>query len=200
VIIVTLVSSCGKRTDAEADARARHKADSIHAIATADSLFAQADTVEGPISLLAQPSLRKSKYESYRLTAGFSWGQSPVGPLLSVMVQSRDSSYVLVTISFPEPERRRTESTKQISKEDFMKIAQYFDSIDFHGMPGTLYSDVQVMDADQYYVESVRDGKYHRIVRTKPIERSVYLLWVEVLGILKNDPELIEMFREKSEL
>ena len=204
--IAALLFSCGKKTDPETEARLRKEeyirhrtADSLKEIATADSLFAVADTVEGPIPNLKQPNLRKSKHESYRLTAGFSWGQSPVGPLFSAMAQDRDSIYVFVTISFPDPERRRTESVKEISKEDFMKIAYYFDSIDFQSMPRVLYSDTQHFDADQFYAESVKDGTYHLIARTKPIERAVYILWTDVLTIVRFDPKVVEMFREKSE-
>ena len=195
-----IVIGCNREAESRAEQQRQWIADSTREAKTRDSLF-QLDVRRSfgeSLKRVQQPQLDSAgSSECYRVYVEFSWGASAVGPILALMTCNYDSSYRMDVTTFPEPERKRVISAKELSEADFRELRRFFDSLQFESVARWSKDDgTSYLDATQFRVESYRNGKYHHVTRAGRVDPFVFdlcALMAEKSGLT---PKLVAEFRE----
>lgn len=173
--------------------------DSIRRQSETDSLtrLSLRNSLASRLEILGETPLDSDTQESYRMIAEFSWGNSPVGPMLAAKVRSDGQKYLTTIITFSDG--KRVEHRGEADSTAFTELSSMFDSLKFAEQPIVLHPQYTAFDASKYFVERVKDGKYHGIVRSDTVEQFVYDLWIRLLAVAKiENVKMVEEFRRLS--
>jgi hypothetical protein len=180
--------------------------DSLREKVEADSLLEASinASLQEPLRLIDQPRLDNLGVDCFRVMAVFSWGVSPVGPLLSIRGCREGSNYVFTVHTFEagkDPndlsQRRRKVADQQVKSEDFSRIEKYLDSVGFETIPHFEKVDYSVTDAGEYFIERYKNGRYYCVIRNAKVDPFVFGLFAEVSEAGGIAPETIKEFRRR---
>jgi hypothetical protein len=204
IIVALLCHGC--RSDQRVEEARLRKLDSLRSVVVQDSLreFRINSSLREPLGLIDEPRLDSLGTDCFRLIAVFSWGASPVGPMLSIRGCREDSTYIFTTHTFPSgkdpndlSQRRRRQDDKNVTRNEFLQISNLLDSLDFENVPTFLELDYSVLDATEYYIERIKNGRYRCIVRASDVDPFVYRLFAAASGISGLPTTVIEEFNKR---
>jgi hypothetical protein len=203
---IATLSYNGCRPDPRVEEARLRELDSVRKIAHQDSLLEVNinNSLREPLRLIDERRLDSLGTDCFRLMALFAWGVSPAGPVLAIRGCHESSNYTFTIHTFPpgkDPtdmsQHRRKSEEKIVTKDEFLRINNALDSIDFESIPEYINVDYSVMDASQYYIERYKNGHYHAIVRVSAVDSFVFKLFAEATEIADMNTEIVNDFRRR---